>query len=132
MNKEKKNLLVFGYGLVLILSFFCWRTWHEHGWTWINCALSTGAIFFLIITPVNRPLLKKIYDKWMIVAHGIGNVISSIILALLFYGFFSLVGIVARIMKKDFLDQKIDPDKDSYWIKTESVKFDKETYKKQF
>ena len=132
MDKEKKNLLVFGYGLAAILLFICWRIWQKHSWLPINNFLLVASLGMFLITRFNQSFLKKIYTKWMMVAHFIGGIVTRIILSLLFYIVFGIVGIVLRVLGKDLLDRTLDRDKTSYWIKKEKVAFNKNRYQQQF
>lgn len=132
MEKEKRNLLVFGYGLVVIGLFFAWRLWAKHGlgpavWIWGTIALAA-----LILTLFNLPALKKVYTVWMKGAGVIGHTVTTVVLTLLFYVVFGIAGIVLRLMGKDLLDQRIEPDRVSYWNPRPAKDFDAESYKRQF
>ena len=132
MNKQKRDLLVFGYGLATIALFISWRVSVKHGWGVTNNILSFVTLSMLYITVFNERLLKAIYTKWMIGAGFIGKIVSALILSLLFYFLFAPVGIVLRIFGKDLLDQKLEPEKSSYWILRKSQKFEQDHYKRQF
>ena len=131
-NKELKNLRVFGYGLSVILTFLSWRNLAHEGSITLSIGLVIGALFFVIITAIMSPVLKIIYDKWMIVAHMIGNIISSAILIIFFYVVFGTIGIILRIIRKDFLDRQLDPHAESYWHIREDTPFYKNDCLKQF
>jgi len=90
------------------------------------------SIFCLYAVNYKLQFIKLIYDKWMPIVHFIGNTLSSIVLSIMFYIVFGIPGIILRIIGKDLLDQKIEPEGDSYWIKREKTYFNKETYKQQF
>jgi len=132
MNKEKRDLLVFGYGLSFILIFIAWRLMKHHGPTTANLSLLIMSAFMLVITIIRLPALKTIYKYWMKGAHFIGNVITGIILSILFYFIFTPAGIIARILRKDLLDEKIEPKRDSYWIRRKQEEFQKEHFLRQF
>lgn len=132
MTKEKKDLLVFGYGLTLILSFFGWHNVVKHDWTAINMGLFVLAGIILCVTIFNRKILKKIYDRWMFVAHRIGTVITIIILCLVYYGVFMPTGFFMRLTGRDLLDIHIDKKKTSYWVKRERKPFLQKDYQRQF
>jgi len=87
---------------------------------------------FFVVSAADVYALKPVYKKWMIGAHFIGNVISTIVLSVFFYFVFGIVGIVLRIIRKDLLDQKIDYNRDSYWIEREQKLFNKKSYHNQF
>lgn len=132
MHKEKRDLLVFGYGLSIIVLFISWRLSVKHGWGAINNLLSIVTLVIAFVSLFNKVLLKIIYDKWMIGAGFIGKIVSGLILAALYYFIFAPVGIVLRLLRKDILDRSIEIDKNSYWIKRSEIKASKQRYQQQF
>ena len=132
MDKKTKNLLVFGYGLAVILSFIAFKSWRSHGVGMLHVVLLIAIPFLVFVTKFRHDLLLFIYDRWMQVANFIGGVITGLILSILFYSVFGVIGIVLRLMKKDLLDREIDPRAKSYWIKREIIKFRKDHYTRQF
>ena len=131
MTKERKNLLVFGYGVVLIALFFAWRLYAKHGWGYGSTIASVIAVVFLGMTLFSFPTLKKVYDRWMKVAGFISMIITTIILTLLFFIVFGIAGIVLRILKKDLLEMNPQPGIKSYWKLRQNV-YNKENYLRQF
>ena len=67
-----------------------------------------------------------------IVAHFIGKIVFGILLSILFYFIFGITGIVLRLLRKDLLDEKLESERKSYWIKRKVEEFNKESYEKQF
>lgn len=131
--KEKKNLRVFGYGLGIIITFIVVRHGMKHGgigvlsYVWL-----TAAVILAYVTAVNLPAIKPFYLRWMKVAHFIGTIVSGIVLSVLFYVVFGLVGIVMRIFRQNPLDEKWDKSQASYWIKRGDKAFDQKSYQYQF
>ena len=132
MNKEKKNLLVFGHGLSFIFAFVGARLWIKHGFSMEELVWFILATAFLIVTTINYQWLRVIYKKWMQVAICIGTIISAIVLTVLFYTVFGLVGIILRLMKKDILDENIAQGKITYWLERSQEHRGKEYYHRQF
>ncbi len=131
MTKERKNLLVFGYGVVLIALFFAWRLYAKHGWGYGSTIATSIAGIFLCMTLCSLPLLKKVYDRWMQVAHLISLILTTIILTLLFILVFGIAGIVLRLLKKDLLEMRARPGIKTYWKLKNNV-YVKENYLRQF
>lgn len=86
----------------------------------------------LLATVFKVELLKPIYTQWMKVAHAIGATITGLILSLMFYGIFGITGIILRILKKDLLNEKLEPQASSYWIKRVKDPSGKKYYENQF
>lgn len=76
--------------------------------------------------------LKWIYIAWMSVAFVLGFVMAHIILAVLFYLVITPIGLVARLVGKDFLSLKLDRAAKSYWIPRESKAKSAADYERQF
>ena len=132
MDSEKKNLVVFGYGLAAILGFVSFKIWRDHGWSAAHIALFACILALVIITMRRYQLLKPLYTRWMKVAHFLGNIITGLILSILFYFIFGIAGIILRLLKKDLLDQRLNGAADSYWTKKEQIHFDQSHYTRQF
>jgi len=134
MNTEKKNLLVFGYGLTMILGYLLYRYQSSLGWSWNARSLVLVLVVFClaVVTSVRVYALRPIYSRWMKVALLIGHVVNLIILIFLFYIIFAPVGIVLKILKKDFLDRAIDSGSDTYWTQRPETPFNPKNYTRQF
>jgi hypothetical protein len=132
MVNEQKNLKVFGYGLAVILAFFSYKVWRDQGWAAVHAILFVGMFSFIFVTAARYQALKPLYTRWMKATHGIGTVVTGIILSVMFYGVFGIAGLILRFMRKDLLDRNWDPAAASYWIPKEPAAFDPEHYTRQF
>jgi len=132
MNPTKKQILVFGYGMALILSFVAMRLAVKFGAMTIPVILFALAGGFAYATARDRRQLVPVYEKWMIGVRFIGEIISTVFLTVIFYLIFGSVGIVLRLLRKDLLKLKIQPVDGSYWQKRKQSPFDKERYHRQF
>ena len=117
MDQQRKNLLVFGYGFAIILAFIGFRIWRHHGWGASHAVLGTLIAGLIGVTALKTDALLSIYKPWMKVAGAIGHVMTIVILSVLFYCIFGVVGIILRLLRKDILDRTIDVNRKSYWIK---------------
>ncbi|OGX08697.1 MAG: hypothetical protein A2Z88_11575 [Omnitrophica WOR_2 bacterium GWA2_47_8] len=132
MNPSKKHLTVFGFGLSIILGLISLKLWRHHGFVFWHVILLMGILFFAYAGQWRHDLLMPVYTRWMRVAHFIGNTVTAVILTVLFFTVFAIAGIILRIMRKDLLDEALDPDAQSYWHKREKIAFDKVNYTRQF
>lgn len=72
---------------------------------------------FLIICALVWPKgLKPVYKVWMLIGHALGWLNSRILLAVGFYGFFTPIGLVMRVMGKDPMKRKLDSGARSYRV----------------
>jgi len=132
MEQERKKLLVFGYGLALILSAAGLRWGYKNGFGPQHGVLFLAAAFLAGVTCLAPDRLKGFYRYWMAGARLIGAVVSTVILSVMFYAVFGAVGCVLRLLRKDPLDRALCPDKPSYWIRRPEAPVTREDYKRQF
>lgn len=72
-------------------------------------------------------VLKGIWQRWKKLWEIISYIITKILLGIMFYTVFTLYRLIAKLMRKDFLDVKMGEDVSSYWKEKEKV--DEEHYK---
>ena len=132
MEPSKKHLKVFGYGLAVICLIISFKLRKHPGIEIIHVSLGLLALGLIILTTWRHERLLPFYRRWMKVAHAIGQVVSGILLSLIFYLIFGTVGIILRILRKDILDQARNPAATSYWSQRERQDFVKERYHQQF
>jgi len=72
-------------------------------------------IILVIAGALVPSLLKPIQKAWMTLAILMGWVMTRVLLSALFYLTLTPIGFILRLMGKDLLDQKLEPQKQSYW-----------------
>tara|TARA_B100000780_G_scaffold277667_1_gene248943 strand:+ start:148 stop:543 length:396 start_codon:yes stop_codon:yes gene_type:complete len=72
------------------------------------------AFLFILVTSVNPKLLRPLNKLWMMIGFIIGKVVGPIVLAIIFFGLITPVGIVTRIFGRDELMLKHNTLK-SHW-----------------
>jgi hypothetical protein len=95
--------------------------------------LIVAAVLFAIgLAGLLKPVfLRPVYVGWMIAVFPIGWMVSMLILAALFYGVFTPIGLCFRLLGRDALGLKLQPGRDSYWIPKETPD-DPRRYLQQF
>ena len=76
------------------------------------------AVLALTIGPLGliRPgWIRPIYVGWMVLAFPIGWTVSQVMLALMFYGLFTPIGLLFRLLGRDALHRTRRPEVESYW-----------------
>jgi len=112
----------------LVIALYVWYRGGSTAVWW----LAGIAAFFLaagLILPVG---LKSVYVPWMFLARLLGFVNTHVLLALVFYTLFTLMGAILRIFRYDPLDRKLSPKQKSYWLRRSSPLLSKDHYEKQF
>ena len=97
-------------------------------WPWTGglaaLFLASGLLRPSILSPLNL-----IWLRFGLLLH---RVVNPIVMALLFYGTVLPTGLVMRMMGRDLLRLKRQPDADSYWIERQPPGPSPETMKDQF
>jgi hypothetical protein len=87
--------------------------WHSGRlWPW------TGglAALFLAAALLRPSVLKPLNRIWLKFGLLLHSVVNPVVMALIFYGAVLPTGLVMRMMGKDLLRLKRQPDAESYWI----------------
>ena len=132
MDKEKKSLLVFGYGLGVIAGFCGMASCLKHGVLFISMIFFGCSIIFISVTCLDRLSLKPSYHVWMRVSGRISQAVTSLILGVVFIFIFIPVGLFFRLIRKDYLQRKIDLTAKTYWHKRKEGPFGQEHYQRQY
>ncbi len=88
---------------------------------------AVSALLALVAARALRPL----HVLLTAISLPIGLVISHVLMALLYYGLFTPVALIFRIMGRDALDRRFEPDAATYWTKRKPVT-DRKQYFRQF
>jgi hypothetical protein len=105
-----------------------------NGWHWGRLWPWTGGLAALLLAAaLLRPAvlhpLNLVRLKFGLLLH---RVVNPIVMALIFYGTVLPTGLVMRMLGKDMLRLKRQPDADSYWIVRQPPGPSPETMKDQF
>ena len=118
IGSNKSFGIVFSIFFTLIFVYLLWSTQE------LNKTFFILAIVFLILGYLNSSLLTPLNILWFKFGILLSVVISPLIMSLIFFCVVTPLAILAKIVKKDFLnlDKKNNNNKKSHWI-------DKENYK---
>jgi hypothetical protein len=105
------------------------NVWHSGRlWPWTG-----GLAAMLLMAGLLRPaVLHPLNLIWLRFGLLLHRVVNPVVMALLFYGTVLPTGLVMRILGKDLLRLKRQPDADSYWIVRQPPGPSPETMKDQF
>jgi len=137
---DDRTLRQFGWIALVGFSFVAAIAWFEvliftfglgaaRPWVAGICAGLAGlsALFSLVWPRGNRP----IYVGLSLITFPIGFVVSHVILGFLFFGLIAPVGILFRILGRDPMHRRYDPDATTYWSDAHPPR-PRERYFKQF
>lgn len=117
---------------ILIVQALAFVQRFNQPFSWSVAILLGMSVFFLVVTIIEVERLKSLYALWMKLAHGLGLIMTLVILSLVYFTMFSISGLVLRLLKKDLLDRAWEPGRKSYWNDKKHVNEDVSRYKNQF
>ena len=78
------------------------------------------SIIFLILGILNSKILTPLNKFWMKFGLFLGNLISPIVMGIIYFGVITPTGIIMRILQKDILSLKKN-NKKTYWLERDNV-----------
>jgi hypothetical protein len=130
-NPSRKTLRQFAW---LWLFFFGGLAlWHALARRHIGIAsILAVAALTVALTGLTRPeWLRFIYVGWMVLAFPIGWSISQVVLAAMFFGLFTPIGLVFQLLGRDPLYRTRRSEVETYWV-PKPMPSDVRRYFKQF
>ena len=77
------------------------------------------SLIFLILGLMNSNLLTPLNKAWIKFGFLLGNIISPVVLGIIFFLIVLPTGLFMSILRKNYLGLKYEKDLESYWIKKE-------------
>ncbi|QFR48881.1 hypothetical protein FJR48_03755 [Sulfurimonas lithotrophica] len=118
-NKIKlKDIKIFSIIWIIIFSSIFFYQFVKY-----NEVIRTILITIILLTLVllfKPTVLVKPYLIWIKVGEFIGNIISKVIMTVLYFGLFTPVSIILKVLGKDLLRKKMNNDESTYWIQRET------------
>ncbi len=78
------------------------------------------SLLFVAVSVIKPELLTRFYQLWTKFGGFMGGIISKVMMFILYFGLFTPVSFVLKLLGKDLLDKKIDKSQKSYWIERET------------
>ena len=94
-------------------------------------AVIVGGAFLLVAFAAPR-ILAPLNRLWMRFGGLLHRIVTPVILGFVFFSTVTPIALVLRVMKKDVISLKFEPERESYWIDRESGAPEPETMKNQF
>ena len=116
--------------LVFIGGLGIWRLF-SRGVTKTSVALTVAGIAVGLIGLCAPRLIRIVYCGAIVLTFPIGWVVSNVLLAVLYYGVVTPIGLVFRLVKRDRLTLR-RPRHETCWTARETVNGDAERYLRQF
>jgi Saxitoxin biosynthesis operon protein SxtJ len=116
--------------LIFSVAIASWRFLHGH--RGIDVAILGGlGITVGVLGWVRPAAIRLLYTGWMVAAFPLGWTISRVMLGVLFFGVFTCVSLIFRIMGRDSLQLTRHDGVESYWMPKPEIA-DSATYLRPF
>ena len=120
-NKNIKISSNRNFGIVFFVVFLIIAVWPLLKSDPIRIWSLLIAIIFLFLGIINSKILTPLNKIWFKFGIFLGNFISPIVMAIIFFFVVTPIGILMKVFKKDLINLKKNNDK-SYWIIKKDIK----------
>lgn len=125
-----KEVRKFGVTIgILLLVIAAWLFWKQRPSFPYFAYAGGGLVLAGLILPV---LLKPIYKVWMSFAVVMGFVMTRVILTVIYFGMFTPMALAAKLLGKDLLDERLDKNAGTYWMKRPATPYDPKSAENMF
>lgn len=118
--KQPKQYDLKKFALIWSLIFLIVGIWPLFSGNAIRLWAVVIMFIFVVIAFFKPSLLNSFYIIWVKIGEVIGGVISKVIMTVLFYGLFTPIAFILKLLNKDLLKKKLDKNRSSYWIKRDT------------
>lgn len=92
---------------------------------------SAGALL-AALTWLLPGLMRPLYRAWMAFAVVMGFVMTRVILTIIYYGMFTPIALIMKLLRKDLLHERIDTQAGTYWVKRERKTYEPQSSERMF
>jgi hypothetical protein len=110
-----KRLRSFGWLLFPFAFLMGALTWRRTGQIDVALVIWTGGAVVAALYGALPAIRRPIYVGWMIAAFPVGWVVSRVIMALMYFGVVTPIGLIMRWRRGDWLGRQFDRSAQTYW-----------------
>ncbi|MBN2417639.1 hypothetical protein JXO52_17530 [bacterium] len=132
LNLSGKNLRKFGLfvgGIFLLIGLYMEYRHVVSEWRFV--LFGVGAMLMALGAVYPRSL-TYVYRFWMGIAFTVGWLVSRVLLAVIFYGIVTPIGLVMKLFGKNPIEGHLDPEAESHWVMKDESAWSIERYKKMY
>jgi hypothetical protein len=124
-----RELRFFGLLLALFAGLVGALAWWQFGLPTAARVLwilgGVAALAYYAVPPLRRPMLRS----WVVLTFPLGWLISHVFLALVYYGVFTPIGMIQRLLGRDAMRRRPDPSATSFWTERATEREPKSYFK---
>ena len=118
MNKLKKSSNR-SFGIVFFIVFLIFSLWPILKGNDLKIEFLFIALFFLLLGLINSSILTPLNILWIKFGFFLGNIISPVVMGIIYFGLITPISFLLKIFNKDVLSLKKNTQK-TYWKKREN------------
>jgi hypothetical protein len=115
-HPSRRELRQFAFLLAAFLlaaAGYAW--WRQHSAAWAAAAAG-AAVLSAAVGGMAPQVLRVVYVGWMCLAFPVAWVVSHLVLAVIFFGVITPIGLLVRLVRGDPLQRQFDRQAESYWV----------------
>ena len=109
------------FGIVFFIVFFIVSIYPEFNFEELKVWSLIAAIIFLILGLLNSSILAPLNKLWFEFGIFLGNIVSPVVMAIIFFGIVTPTSIIMKLLGKNLLGLK-RISKRTYWVKRSEIK----------
>ena len=107
------------FGVVFFIVFLIIALWPFIKGENLRLWAFTISLLFLILGLLNAKILTPLNKMWIKFGEILGNIISPLVMGIIFFGIVTPIGLFLKLIGKDVLKLKKDK-KNTYWIEKDN------------
>lgn len=119
----------FGFFLTFVFAVAAGYFYHSANVSWAYLVITVASIF-LLVTLTKSEALSPLNQLWMRFGILLGMIVSPIVLGVIFFGLFTPIATLMRIIGRDELKLKFSRRASNWIIRSEAIQ--SESFKQQF
>ena len=118
--------------LIVFFAVIAGLWWQRSGQTTGPLAIVSVTTVIGLVGLIAPTAIRGVYVAWMIAVWPIGWMVSHVLLAVIFYGVMTPIGLILRAIGRDPMRKKLDRAAKTYWITRPAEESDPQQYFRQF
>ena len=110
-----KDQKIYGIGGAIVFAVLAMLT-ATHVLMWGRWLTLTVAVAFAAVSIFQSHFMRPVYLSALVATFPLGLVLGPVIMGVIFFGIFTPIALVFRLMGRDTMCRKFDPMAKSYWI----------------
>ena len=115
VTSNRKFGIIFAFTFLLLLLTFYKKNMQ------LNLFLLFVSLLFFTLSIFWPKSLSPLNEVWRLIGIALQKIMSPFILAFLYFFVFTPTALFLKLTKKDILELKFEPSKESYWIRSSDI-----------